>query len=174
MRATIDTWTGRLGLLAGFCAVAAWLLLAGPPADAPSPSASIRLSTLAAGELSVAPLGKPVLITSDLRPGTRGESGTVSIRNQTPSTLDVSLRTSQIERELDRSAWIEVADRGHTVLRSPLARARSWSAVPVRLAPTETHRLRARVWIPDGAADGWQAAHGDLTLEFRSSVVTAR
>lgn len=173
MSATIDTWTGGLGLLAGFCAVAAWLLMAGRPADAPSPSASIRLGTLATGELGVAPIGKPVLASTDLRPGAPGASGSVSLRNQTPVPLRVAVRTSAVKDELDRAAWIEVAGGGDTVLRTRLGRARVWSRTTVRLAPGERRTLDARVWIPSTAADGWQAARGEVTLQFRGKPVKA-
>jgi hypothetical protein len=171
MSATIDTWTGGLGLLAGFCVVAAWLAIAGRPADAPSPSASIRLGTLATGELAIAPIGKPVLDGSALRPGDRGETGTVSIRNETPRALDVSLRTTAIQKELDRAGWIEVTDGGRAIVRTPLEDADAWSTSTVRLSPREGRRLRARIWIPSDAPDGWQAARGDLTLEFRGKAV---
>lgn len=167
MSATIDTWTGRLGLLAGFCIVAAWVALAGRPADAPAPSASIRLGTLATGELAISPIGKPVLEGSTLRPGGRGETGTVSIRNETPTALDVSLRTSAIQRELNRSAWIHVTDGGETVVRTRLADASRWSNSSILLKPGEGRRLEARIWIPSDAPEGWQAGQGDLTLEFR-------
>jgi hypothetical protein len=171
MRATIDTWTGGLGLIAGFCAIAAWLAIAGRPADAPSPPASIRLGTLATGELAISPIGKPVLESDALRPGGRGETGAVEIRNETPRTLDVAVRTSAIQKELDGSGWIAVTDDGRPVVRTPLARAQAWSKRPVRLAPGEERELSARVWIPAGARDGWQAARGDLTLEFRGEAV---
>ncbi|HEU0024480.1 MAG TPA: hypothetical protein VFQ12_07610 [Thermoleophilaceae bacterium] len=174
MRATIDIWTGGLGLLAGFCAVAAWLAIAGQPADAPPPSASIRLGALATGELAISPLEKPVLAAADLRPGQAGEEGTVTIRNQTPRALEVSLRTSAVTRELDRSAWIDVAERGRSIVREPLGGTRSWSPAAVRLAPGEKRTLSARVWIPERAEDGWQAARGDAMLEFRGKVVPGR
>src|SRR5688500_5351607 len=117
MSATIDTWTGRIGFLSGICAVAAWLLVAGSPAQAPEPTASIRVGTLASGELDVSPLGKPVLAGSGLRPGGRAETGHARIRNQTPSRLTVALRTVAVHEELDGSAWIEVADHGQPIVR---------------------------------------------------------
>jgi hypothetical protein len=169
MSATIDTWAGGLGLLAGFCAIAMWVALAGRPAEAPAPSASIRVAAAASGALAVTPLGQPVLHGAALRPGTPGESGMVSIRNQTPRPLDVSLRLTAIQGELDHSAWIEVSDGPATVLRTLLSRAHAWSSRTIGLAPGARRRLRARVWIPRGAADGWQAARGDLSLEFRGS-----
>lgn len=174
MSATIETWTGGLGLIAGFCAIAAWLVIAGRPADAPSPSASIRLGTLATGELGISPIRKPVLSGSELRPGARGEAGAVTIRNETPRSLDVALRTTAIEKELDGSAWIEVTDGARTITRTLLARAGVWTSEPIRLRPDEARRLRARVWIPEDAADGWQAARGDVTLEFRGRAVEHR
>jgi len=174
MSATIDTWTGGLGLLAGFCAIAAWLLIAGTPANAPSPSASIRLGTLATGELGITPLGKPVLASTDLRAGRDGAAGSVRVRNQTPVPLAVAVRTSAIRDELDRSAWIQVADGGRSVLRTTLGDARSWSPTTLRLAPGEGRRLDARVWIPENAPDGWQAARGETTLEFRGKPVKTR
>ena len=171
MSATIDTWTGRLGLLVGFCVVAAWIAFAGRPADAPAPSASIRLGTLATGELAISPIGKPVLEGAALRPGGRGESGSVNIRNETPKALDVSLRTSAIQKELNGSAWIQVSGGGETLVRAPLEDAHAWSKNSVRLSPAEGRSLTARIWIPAGASEGWQAARGDLTLEFRGRVV---
>lgn len=171
MSATIDTWTGRLGLLTGFCLVAAWIALAGRPADAPAPSASIRLGTLATGELAISPIGKPVLEGTALRPGGPGETGAVSIRNETPKALDVSLRTSAIQKELNGSAWIQVTDGGDTILRTRLRDAHAWSRSTLHLNPGEGSRLNARIWIPAGAPEGWQAARGDLTLEFRGKAV---
>lgn len=171
MSATIDTWTGRLGLLVGFCVVAAWVAIAGQPADAPAPSASIRLGTLATGELAISPIGKPVLEGSALRPGGRGEAGTVAIRNETPKALEVALRTSAIQKELNGSAWIQVKDGGDTIMRTRLANSQAWSKTFIRLDSGEATRLNARVWIPKGAPEGWQAARGDLTLEFRGRAV---
>lgn len=171
MSATIDTWTGRLGLLVGFCVVAAWIAFAGQPADAPAPSASIRLGTLATGELAISPIGKPVLEGTALRPGGRGETGSVAIRNETPKPLDVSVRTSAIQKELNGSAWIQVTDGNDTILRTRLRNAHAWSRSTLRLNPGQGTRLNARIWIPSGAPDGWQAARGDLALEFRGQVV---
>lgn len=174
MSATIDTWTGRLGLAAGVCVVAAWLLIAGTPAAAPEPSASIRLGTLGSGELDVSPTGSPVLTASDLRPGHGAEEGTVRVRNQTPRPLDVGVRTSAVQRDLDASTRIEVTDGRRALLRGPLGQSRRWSQRTVRLLPDETRTLTARVWIPRGARDGWQAAHGDVTLQLRGVVVRPR
>jgi hypothetical protein len=170
MSATIDTWTGGLGLLAGICAVAAWLAIAGTPADAPPPSASIRLGAVATGELAVSPLGKPVLAGPGLKPGNGGEEGTVTVRNQTPRTLDVSVRTTAIEKELDGSAWLDVSRRGRALVHAPLGETRAWSPTSIRLAPGTTRKLSARVWLPEDA-DGWQAARGDAMLQFRAEVV---
>jgi hypothetical protein len=174
MSATIDTWTGRLGLLLGFCTVAAWLAIAGKPAAAPAPSASIRLGTLATGELDISPLRRPVIDSSGLRPGADAEAGTVRIRNQTPGDLDVALRTTASQKELDRLARIEVAAGRRTIVRGPLRSTRSWSHTTIHLAPGETRRLHARVWIPSAAPDGWQAARGDVTLELRDAGAAGR
>jgi hypothetical protein len=174
MRATIDTWVGGLGLLTGFCLIAAWLAIAGRPADVPAPSAEIRLGTAATGELAIAPLRTPVLATDDLRPGDGGASGTLNIRNETPSPVDIAVRATAVQKELDGSAWIELAHGDQPVMRAPLRDARQWSPRTVRLRSGQDRNLAARVWLPRDAADGWQAAHGDLTLEFRAQVVRPR
>jgi hypothetical protein len=171
MSATIDTWTGGIGLLTGFCVIAAWLAIAGKPADAPAPSAEIRLGTAATGELAVSPLGRPVLHSTDLRPGEGEASGTVSLRNETPRRLDVAVRATSTQDELDGSAWIELVRANRSFLRSPLGRAHRWSSETLALAPGELRRLAVRVWLPGDATDGWQAGRGDVTLEFRPKVV---
>ena len=173
MSATIDTWVGRFGLLLGFSVIAAWLAIGGRPAEAPAPSANIRLGTLATGELAVSPLRTPVLESRRLRPGT-GVDGAVSIRNETPKTLEVAVRTTAIQDELGGSGWIEIRDGAMRLVHARLDRARAWSSETVRLAPSEGRRLRARVWIPADAEDGWQAARGDLMLEFRGRPVDSR
>lgn len=174
MSATIDTWAGGVGLAAGFCAVLAWLAFAGRPADAPAPSASVRLGAAARGELGVAPLGKPVLKSSTLRPGDGGAAGDLTIRNETPRRLAVSVRTTAVQKELDSTAWVAVESGNRTLLRRPLARAHGWSRKTVTMPSLATRRLRAQVWIPSGTRDGWQAAREDLTLEFRAQAVNGR
>ena len=169
MSATIDTWTGRFGLLAGILVVAAWLAVAGRPGDAAEPAASIRLGALVNGELEISPLTKPVLESSKLRAGGRAATGTLRLRNVTPVRRDFALRTSASQRELDRSAQIEVADGDTTLLRTTLGRSRAWTGTGLRLAKGETRKLTVRVWIPKNAPDGWQAGRGDVTLEFRSA-----
>lgn len=169
MSATIDTWTSRLGLLAGALVVAAWLATFGRPAAAPEPAASIRLGALVNGELELSPLGKPVLDSHGLRPGGRGESGTLRVRNQTPRALSFALRTTAAQRELDRAAWLEVTDGRATLLRTTLARSHAWSANRLQLASGESRALDVRVWIPEDAPDGWQAARGDATVVFSSA-----
>jgi hypothetical protein len=169
MSATIDTWTGRLGLLAGALVVAAWLATAGRPAAAPEPAASIRLGALVNGELELSPLGKPVLSGSGLRAGGRGESGTLRVRNQTPRSLSFALRTTAAQRELDRAAWIEVTHGRATLLRTTLAGSHAWSARTLRLASGESRALEVRVWIPADAPDGWQAARGETSVVLSST-----
>jgi len=171
MRATIDTWTGGIGLLAGFCLIVAWLAIAGKPADAPPPSAEIRLGTAATGELAVSPLRRPVLHSTDLRPGAGEASGTVSLRNETSRRLEVAVRATSIQKELDGAAWIELVRDRQSLMRSTLGRAHRWSSRTLALAPGQLDRLAVRVWLPDGASDGWQAGRGDVTLEFRPEVV---
>lgn len=169
MSATIDTWTGRLGLLAGVLAVAAWFAITGRPADAPEPPAHLRLGVLASGELDISPLGKPMLATEELRAGGPAESGTLRVRNQTPRKLAFAVRTTALGRELDRVARIELRDGDTTLLDTTLARSRAWTDRDLELASGETRELEARVWIPKGAPDEWQAGRGDVTIEFSSS-----
>jgi hypothetical protein len=133
MSATIDTWTGRLGLLAGLLIVAAWLAVSGRPGDAPEPTASIRLGALVSGELEVSPLEKPVLADENLRAGGSEASGTLRVRNQTPRALAFAVRTSATERDLD-AAWLEVSDSGRTLLKTTLARSRAWTDKDLALA----------------------------------------
>jgi len=170
MSATIDTWAGGLGLLTGFCVIAAWLAIAGRPADAPMPAAELSLGAAANGELAVEPLGRPVIPETDLRAGDRPTTGVVSVRNQTPRRLDVRVRAAGAGSELDRAAWIRVDGADATLLRTRLGDARRWSRGTIRLAPGESAALEAELWIP-GEAEGWQAARGDATLEFRAEVV---
>jgi hypothetical protein len=174
MRATIDTWIGGLGLLTGFCLIAAWLAIAGRPADAPAPSAEIRLGTAATGELAISPLREPVLKTSDLRPGDGGASGIVNLRNETPRPLDVAVRATAVQKELDGSAWIELSYGDRPLMRSVLRSAHDWSPRTIHLDPGQDRNLAAQVWLPEDARDGWQAARGDLTLEFRPKAVRNR
>jgi len=174
MRATIHTWTGGLGLVTGFCLIAAWLAIVGRPADAPAPSAEIRLGTAAPGDLAVSPLRKPVLETADLRPGDGGTSGTVNVRNRTQSPLDVAVRATAIQKELDGSAWIELTHGDRPLMRTALDQAHGWSSRTLHLGPGQDRNLAAQVWLPKDAPDGWQAARGDLTLELRSEAVPAR
>jgi hypothetical protein len=174
MSATIDTWTGRLGLLTGIFAVAAWLVLTGKPAAAPAPAASVRVAALVNGELGMEPLGEPILRDSSLRPGRRGASGTLRVRNQTPLAADFAVRTKSTDGDLDGAGWIEIADGGKRLLRTTLATSHAWSAQTLRLASGESRKLRVRVWIPDRAPDGWQAARGDVSLEFSSNAGARR
>lgn len=171
MSATIDTWTGRLGFLAGICAIAAWLAIAGRPGTAAEPAASIRLGVLVNGELALTPLAKPVLRSDELRPGDRGERGTLRVRNQTPRTLSFAVRTTSASRELDRTVRIEIVDAGRAIVRTSLAASHVWSGKKLTLASGESRTLGVRVWIPEHAPDGWQAARGDATLIFSSTAV---
>lgn len=168
MSATFDTWAGRLGLASGACAVAVWLAVAGMPATPPAPSASVRLGTLATGELDVSPLAKPVLAATSLRPGDGAASGAVRVRNQTARKVRVSLRTTAAGEELARSAWIEVRHGKRRLMRTSLAGSRTWSQATVGLDPGQARVLNARVWIPRQALDGWQAGRANPTLEFRT------
>jgi hypothetical protein len=115
-----------------------------------------------------------VLSASELRPGGDGASGTVRVQNQTSHRLDVAVRTSTLQKDLDRIAWIGVADGARGVLEARLGASRSWSRSTVSLDPGEARRLDARVWIPRNAAGGWQAARAEVTLEFRGTRAGAR
>jgi len=169
MSATIDTWTGRVGLLAGALLVVSWLAFTGRPGAAPDPTASIRLGALASGELEISPLGKPILATGALRANGHPQRGTLRVRNQTPRRLDFALRTTATERDLDEAAWIEVSDGSATLVHAPLRQVRRWSARNLSLASGEGRRLDVRVWIPKDAPDTWQAGRSNLTLEFSSN-----
>lgn len=187
MSATIDTWISRLGFIAGACAVAAWLALVGTPGTAAAPAASIRLGALVNGELeltlrpdaadrALVPLdelattiAKPVLDGDGLRAGGPGERGTLRVRNQTPRALSFAIRTTSSSPELDRSAWIEVLDGDRPLLRTTLERSHAWSSQRLTLASGEARTLDLRIWIPEGAPAGWQAARGDASLVFSST-----
>ena len=168
MSATIDTWASRLGLLFGALVVAAWLAVAGSPGNAAAPTASIRLGALVNGELELSPLRRPILAGVGLRPGDRGETGTLRVRNVTPRRLSFALRTTVSQHELDSAAWIEVVDDGDTLLRAPLARTGDWSPKNLQLASGEKRELDVRIWLPQDAPEGWQAARGDAMLELAS------
>ena len=187
MSATINTWTSRLGFIAGACAVAAWLAVVGTPGTAAAPAAGIRVSTPVNGELDLtlrphaadrtlvpldelaATLAKAVLDGDGLRAGGRGERGTLRVRNQTPRALSFAIRTTSRSPELDRSVWIEILDGDRPLVRTTLERSHAWSSEELTLASDEARTLDVRVWIPAGAPAGWQAARGDVSLEFSST-----
>ena len=168
MSATIDTWTGRFGLLAGFLLVATWLAFAGRPGMAPAPAASVRVTTLVSGELSISPPTQAVLNGHGLRPGGEPKTGSLRVRNQTPVALGFALRAQSPEHDLDRSLWIEVTDGEDTLVRTTLGRARAWSPEVLRLRSGQSRELEVRAWIPEDAPDGWQAGRAGVILEFSS------
>jgi hypothetical protein len=168
MSATIDTWAGRLGLLFGALVVAGWIALAGSPGTSAAPTASIRLGALVNGELELSPVERPILAGVGLRPGGRGETGTLRVRNVTPRALSFALRTTVTQHELDSAAWIEVVDDGAALLRAPLGDTKEWSPKNLHLASGEKRELDVRIWLPEDAPEGWQAARGDAMLELAS------
>ena len=169
MSATIDTWTGRIGFLAGILLVATWLAFAGRPGMAPEPSASVRVGTLVSGELSISPATKAVLNGHGLRPGGEPKTGSLRVRNQTPVALGFALRAQAPEHDLDRSLWIEVSDGEDTLVRTTLGEARAWSPKVLRLRSGQARKLDVRVWVPADAPDGWQAGRAGVILEFSST-----
>lgn len=170
MSATIDTWTGRLGLLSGFALVAAWIAVAGSPASVPEPPASMSLGASPSAELEISGIGrKPIVAASNMRADGRVRTGTISVRNLTPASLAFAMRTSYPQRELDRSAWISLADGDETLFRSTLGKSQAWSAKNLHVDSGAERELTVKVWIPKDAPDGWQAARADVRLEFSST-----
>jgi len=153
-----------VGFVGGVAAVA--VLAAGWQIGRGTGAVGADVTVVAAptGELAL-PSG-PFVRGVGLEPGGRAQ-GSVPVRNQTGSTLAVSVKVLPSIGDLDAVLRVRMTAGGHSVYEGPLGGLRDWSP-PFRLGSGRSTALGVQVQLPAGS-DG--ASHGridDITLAFRS------
>jgi hypothetical protein len=153
-----------LGLVVAGLLVAGWRL----PPGAGTLGADVGISLVPTGELALAPSGH-ILSAAGLVPGpeTSARRGAVTVRNQTGSTLDVSLRALPSTGALDDLLHVAVVAGVTRLYAGPLHGLRNWSRRGFTVRRGERTRLAMAVWIPGGAGDDYRGRTEDLTVELR-------
>jgi hypothetical protein len=150
-----------LGIVA--LALLAWRL----PTVRPDLGAEAAFSVAPTGELEVEPAGV-FLDAKALRPGSPAQAGATVIRNQTGTTLAVSLRALPGGRDLDDLLSVEVRSGHMTIFRGTLGGLRDWTK-PLRLRSGERAPLRFRLSMPSSVRSGYAARILSVPLELRST-----
>jgi hypothetical protein len=138
-------------------------LATGPLAKAPQVPATARFILAPGGELEqVAPAAGP-LLDATLRPGGARTSGTFAIRNQTGTTLGVSLRARPDSTALDGLLRVRLAFEGRTLASTTLQGLRAGSDT-VRIPSGATRMLRLEAWLPRDPAGDSAGVPVDVSL----------
>jgi hypothetical protein len=137
-------------------------------AGRPAP-AQIEVRVLAAGELSIDPVGVVLKATQFPAPGTRGgPTMAVTARNISAVPLKISIRLSAIAPGLDDAATVRGSVAGAVVVNGPLKNAASWSAPVGYVASGETTTLRLRFKLKPGIdADAFNGRLDIRQLEMK-------
>lgn len=152
-----------LGLGVVVLALLAWRL----PTVRPDLGAEAAFSVTPTGELEVQPVGV-FLDAKGLRPGSEAQTGEIALRNQTGTTLAVSLRALPAARDLDEIVSVRLTSGGTTVFSGTLGGLRDWTK-PLRLRSGERAPLRLRVTMPSTVRSGYAARIESVPLELRSA-----
>jgi hypothetical protein len=159
-----DVWLGRAGLLLGLAlaalAIAGWTM----PAGKPPGGVRVAMTTVATGELGVAPAGR-LLPPRELRAGQSVTAGLV-LTNLTADTRRVRLRVVAGSHENDGNIDVLASAGGQPVLSGSLGAAGSWGA-DTELASGARSRIEVRLTVPPDAAD-YEDRVADLRIELQS------
>lgn len=163
----IARWSGlSAGLAVVVVALYAWRV---PPSPGPLPGASVMFIAGPTGELEVSPTGR-FLAGTDLRPAGRVITGTLSIRNQTGTKLDVQLRALPNLDDLDHLLQVEVSGSEGVLFRGDLGGLRTWTD-PLTLRRGRGQSLSFRAWMVPRAPSGYEGDDASVTMEFLSTPV---
>ena len=157
-------WARIAGFTAGVAAVAA--LVAGWQVDRGTGTVGADVTVVAAptGELDI-PAGT-FLRGIGLEPGDTAH-GSVPVRNQTGSTLAISVRALPSIQDLDPLLQVRMTAGGHAVYEGTLGGLRDWSRA-FRLTSGNRAALAFDLSLPDGSDEGIHGRIDDISLEFRS------
>lgn len=157
-------WARAAGFTVGVAAVAA--LAIGWQVDRGTGTVGADVTIIAAptGELDI-PAG-PFVRGTGLEPG-GGAHGTVPVRNQTGTTLRISVKALPSIQDLDAVLRVRMSAGGRPVYEGTLGGLRDWSPA-FRLPSGKATPLAFDVSLPAGSDDGVHGRIDDISLEFRS------
>jgi hypothetical protein len=140
----IARWTG---LFAGLGLALVTLSLARVPAGTGSVPARLSLVSEPSVRLGVSPVGRELLSTRLLVPGTRSVSGLVQVSNLTGDTLIVRPRLRTVVGPAPEGLRVDMTAAGRKLYSGSMAGLRAKLRLPARAAP----RVRFRISAPRSA-----------------------
>ena len=149
-----------VGVAAVAALVAGWQL----PRGAGTVGAYVTFVATPTGELAI-PAG-PFVRGIGLEPGA-GADGSVDVRNQTGSTLAVSVKVLPSISDLDPVLRVRMTAGAHVVYEGSLGGLRDWSR-PFRLGSGRSTPLGVQVQLPAGSDEASHGRIDDISLAFRS------
>ena len=126
--------------------------------------AALRISAAADGAVAVTPADpRPLLASDSLRPGNRA-AGTLRLRNQTGSRLNVGLRAEPSSTALDGLARVRISAGDRVLADTTLQELRQGTPARLPLAPGASARLRVVASIPADVETGYEGARVEVRL----------
>jgi hypothetical protein len=139
------------GIATGLALAALMVLAMWVPASSQSLGAGVRMAAVAPGEVDVPSTGA-FLKVGGLEPGGKSARATLPVRNVTRGPVNVRLRASMGNHDLDRAVHVQLRVGGRTLASTTLAGLRRWTGA-LRLKKAEERVVRVRAWIPEGTND---------------------
>jgi hypothetical protein len=165
-------WARRTGFALGLALSLVLAISWQVPAGTGRLGLDVQVIANKTGELDVEPTGVFVQGNGlEPRAGRDAAQGKVTIRNQTPKTLDVRMRLLPGSPDLNRVLLVDAEARGTSMFAGLLGTLRSWSRNSVRVDPGKSFELDLRLQLPQGAGDGYRGRIEDIVLELQSKPV---
>lgn len=166
-----ERWVPRaLGLLVGVGVAMLAVTATRVPRGNTVLGVDVAFEALPTGELDISPTGA-FLEASGLRPSTSDRAeGTVSVRNQTGSTLDLNVRAVPMTGQLDEALSVEVSVADVVVFVGRLGALREWTDRTVAVGPGQSVEVAVGAWLPPSAASGGHRLVENVMLEFLTEV----
>lgn len=134
----------------------------------PLTGAGVELAALAGAELDVVPAAV-VAVDPDLRPdGGSGVKGTVTVRNQTIRTLQVTVRAVPRHGDLDGLLQAVVHAGREELFRGTLGGLRNGSGRGVSLSPGQSTVVDVELALPPSLTERYQGLAERVDLAFDS------
>src|SRR2546421_371139 len=168
MKTKADIWIRSLGLVLGITVAAITLVSSRIPPGTGLLGADIVLASAPTGELAVTPTG-PFLSATNLTPSSPASSGSISVFNQTGSTLDVAVRGLPSSTDMDQVMLVQVAADGTQIYDGTLGGFRDWTTKTISLASGQTANLTVRTWLDPTSGEAWSGRVTQVGIEFDSN-----
>jgi hypothetical protein len=169
-RSWLERVLGTAGLALGITlvvfAVSGWKV----PTGGGSLGSDLYLSSGPTGELQVVPSG-PFLRAREMRPGSPAAVGTITVRNQTGSTVSISVLALPDRPDLDPLLKVRITSGSQTVFRGTLGDLAAGTEGLFELAPSHGARLRFRAWFPATVVRGYQGRIVSVPIQFQADAL---